>query len=213
MNIFSYDSKFSQILLKLCYSCYLNLLWFICSLPIFTIGAATSALYYTCLKIIRNTEGNVTRTFFKAFKENFRQATVIWLIMLAVGLFLAFDFYILYHLRLNSALPPAVFWTVLTAILIAVTIVYFIILFMIFPLQASVINTTANMFKNAFLIGTHYLFAPILVFAVHFLMFFLVVSVFTPLIVLGEGFCAMVSSYILNNLLILVTTPAETEEE
>ena len=213
MNIFSYDSKFSQILLKLCYSCYLNLLWFICSLPIFTIGAATSALYYTCLKIIRNTEGNVTRTFFKAFKENFRQATVIWLIMLAVGLFLAFDFYILYHLRLNSALPLAVFWTILTAILIAVTIVYFIILFMIFPLQASVINTTANMFKNAFLIGTHYLFAPILVFAVHFLMFFLVVSVFTPLIVLGEGFCAMVSSYILNNLLILVTTPAETEEE
>lgn len=213
MNIFSYDSKFTQILLKLCYSCYLNLLWFICSLPIFTIGAATSALYYTCLKIIRNTEGNVTRTFFKAFKENFRQATVIWLIMLAVGLFLAFDFYILYHLRLNSALPLAVFWTILTAILIAVIIVYFIILFMIFPLQASVINTTANMFKNAFLIGTHYLFAPILVFAVHFLMFFLVVSVFTPLIVLGEGFCAMVSSYILNNLLILVTTPAETEEE
>ncbi len=213
MNIFSYDSKFTQILLKLCYSCYLNLLWFICSLPIFTIGAATSALYYTCLKIIRNTEGNVTRTFFKAFKENFRQATVIWLIMLAVGLFLAFDFYILYHLRLNSALPLAVFWTILTAILIAVTIVYFIILFMIFPLQASVINTTANMFKNTFLIGTHYLFAPILVFAVHFLMFFLVVSVFTPLIVLGEGFCAMVSSYILNNLLILVTTPAETEEE
>ena len=213
MNIFSYDSKFTQILLKLCYSCYLNLLWFICSLPIFTIGAATSALYYTCLKIIRNTEGNVTRTFFKAFKENFRQATVIWLIMLAVGLFLAFDFYILYHLRLNSALPLAVFWTILTAILIAVTIVYFIILFMIFPLQASVINTTASMFKNAFLIGTHYLFAPILVFAVHFLMFFLVVSVFTPLIVLGEGFCAMVSSYILNNLLILVTTPAETEEE
>lgn len=213
MNIFSYNSKFTQILLKLCYSCYLNLLWFICSLPIFTIGAATSALYYTCLKIIRNTEGNVTRTFFKAFKENFRQATVIWLIMLAVGLFLAFDFYILYHLRLNSALPLAVFWTILTAILIAVTIVYFIILFMIFPLQASVINTTANMFKNAFLIGTHYLFAPILVFAVHFLMFFFVVSVFTPLIVLGEGFCAMVSSYILNNLLILVTTPAETEEE
>ena len=95
MNIFSYDSKFTQILLKLCYSCYLNLLWFICSLPIFTIGAATSALYYTCLKIIRNTEGNVTRTFFKAFKENFRQATVIWLIMLAVGLVLAFDFYII----------------------------------------------------------------------------------------------------------------------
>ena len=84
---------------------------------------------------------------------------------------------------------------------------------MIFPLQASVINTTPNMFKNAFLIGTHYLFAPILVFAVHFAMFYAVVAVFTPLIVFGEGFCAMVSSFILNRLLISVTTPAEAEEE
>ena len=213
MNFFSYDSRFSQILLKLCYSCYLNLLWLICSLPIFTIGASTTALYYTSLKIIRDLEGNVTQTFFRSFKENFRQSTIIWMIMLGLGLFLAADFYIIYYLRQSANTSMAVFWTILTAVLIAVTIIYLIVLFMIFPLQASVINTTANMFKNAFLIGTHYLFAPILVFAVHFLMFFLVVSVFTPLIVFGEGFCALISSYILNNLLILVTTPKETEEE
>ena len=213
MNFFSYDSRFSQILLKLCYSCYLNLLWLICSLPIFTIGASTTALYYTCLKIIRDTEGNITQTFFRSFKENFRQSAIIWMIMLGLGLFLAADFYIIYYLRQSANTSMAVFWTILTAVLIAVTIIYLIVLFMIFPLQASVINTTANMFRNAFLIGTHYLFAPILVFAVHFLMFFLVVSVFTPLIVFGEGFCALISSYILNNLLILVTTPKETEEE
>ena len=213
MRFLSYDSKFGRFFLKLSYACCLNFLWFVCCLPVFTIGASTTALYYTSFKIAKDEGSFITTMFFRSFRQNFKQATVIWLIMLAVGLFLAFDFYILYHLRLNSALPLAVFWTILTAILIAVTIVYFIVLFMIFPLQASVINTTANMFKNAFLIGTHYLFAPILVFAVHFLMFFLVVSVFTPLIVLGEGFCAMVSSYILNNLLILVTTPAETEEE
>ena len=41
MKFFSYESKFSQILLKLCWSCYLNLLWFVCSLPIVTIGAST----------------------------------------------------------------------------------------------------------------------------------------------------------------------------
>ena len=44
MTFFSYESKFSQALIKLCYSCYLNLLWFLCSLPIFTIGASTTAL-------------------------------------------------------------------------------------------------------------------------------------------------------------------------
>lgn len=213
MNLFSYDSRFTQVLMKLVYSSYLNILWFICSIPIFTIGASTTALYYTCLKIVRNEEGNVTKTFFKSFKENFRQATVIWLILFAIGSFLAFDFYVLYNLRLNTAMPMATFWTILLAILIGAIIIYLIVLFMIFPLQASVINTTPNMFKNAFLIGTHYLFAPILVFAVHFAMFYAVVAVFTPLIVFGEGFCAMVSSFILNRLLISVTTPAEAEEE
>ena len=213
MNLFSYDSRFTQLLMKLVFSSYLNILWFICSLPIFTIGAATTALYYTSLKIIRNEEGNVTKTFFKAFKENFRQSTVIWLIMLAIGLFLAFDFYVLYNLRLNTAMPMAAFWTILLAILIGAIIIYLIVLFMIFPLEASVINTTPNLFKNAFLIGTHYLFAPILVFAVHFAMFYCVVAVFMPLIVFGEGLCAMISCYILNRLLILVTTPAEEKEE
>ena len=213
MNLFSYDSRFTQVLMKLVYSSYLNILWFICSIPIFTIGASTTALYYTCLKIVRNEEGNVTKTFFKSFKENFRQATVIWLILFVIGSFLAFDFYVLYNLRLNTAMPMAAFWTILLAILIGAIIIYLIVLFMIFPLQASVINTTPNMFKNSFLIGTHYLFAPILVFAVHFAMFYAVVAVFTPLIVFGEGFCAMVSSFILNRLLISVTTPAEAEEE
>ena len=213
MNLFSYDSRFTQLLMKLVFSSYLNILWFICSLPIFTIGAATTALYYTSLKIIRNEEGNVTKTFFKAFKENFRQSTVIWLIMSGIGLFLAFDFYVLYNLRLNTAMPMAAFWTILLAILIGAIIIYLIVLFMIFPLEASVINTTPNMFKNAFLIGTHYLFAPILVFAVHFAMFYCAVAIFMPLIVFGEGLCAMISCYILNRLLILVTTPAEEKEK
>ena len=52
--------------------------------------------------------------------------------------------------------------------------------------------------KNSFFIGTHYLFCTILVFAVHFAMFFLVVSVFTPLIIFGEGLCALLSAYLLH---------------
>ena len=61
MKFFSYESKFSQLLLKLCYSCYLNLLWLICSLPIFTMGTATTALYYVSLKVIRGEEGSCWR--------------------------------------------------------------------------------------------------------------------------------------------------------
>ena len=214
MKFFSYESKFSQLLLKLCYACYLNLLWFVCSLPVVTIGASTTALYYAALKIVRDEDTHVGAMFFRSFRENFKQATVLWLILLAAGLFLAGDGYILYHLRQSSTGTPAVFWTLILAVVIAAGVVYAIVLEYVFPLLASVCNTNTAMLKNAFLIGTHYLFATILVFAVHFAMFFVVVAWFTPLIIFGEGFCALISAWLLNSILISVSgTPEEKSEE
>ena len=214
MKFFSYESKFSQLLLKLCYACYLNLLWMLCSIPIVTIGASTTALYYASLKIVRGEESYAGRMFFRSFKENFRQATVLWLILLGVGLFLGADGYILYHLRQSSTGTLAVIWTVILAVVIAAAVLYVIVLEYVFPLLASVSNTNRAMFKNAFLIGTHYLFATILVFAVHFAMFFAVVAWFTPLIVFGEGLCALISAWLLNRMLISVSgTPEEKTEE
>ena len=212
MKFFSYESKFSQLLLKLCYSCYLNLLWLLCSLPVFTIGAATTALYYVSLKIVREEEAHIAATFFRAFRENFRQATVLWLILLGVGLFLGADGYILYHLRKVSVGTPAVLWTLILAVVIAAAVLYVIVLLYTFPLVASVRNTNAAMLKNAFLIGTHYLFATILVFAVHFAMFFVVVAWFTPLIIFGEGLCALLSAWLLNRVLLSVSYVPEEEE-
>ena len=210
MRFFSYESKFSQLLLKLCYACYLNLLWFVCSIPIFTIGAATTALNYACLKIVRDEDSHVGAMFFRSFRQNFKQATVLWLIMLGVGLFLAGDGYVVYHLRQSSAGTMAVIWTLVLAIIIAAAVAYVIVLEYLFPLLASVENDNRSMLKNAFLIGTHYLFATILIFAVHFAMFFVVVAWFTPLIVFGEGLCALISAWLLDRILISVSgTPEE----
>lgn len=213
MKFFSYDSKFSQILLKISGSCMLNLLWFVCSLPIVTIGASTTALYYASLKLVRDEDNHIVGQFFRSFKENFKQATVLWLILLGVGLFLGADGYILYHLRQISTGPAAVLWTLVLAVVIAAAVVYTIVLLYVFPLLASVSNTNAAMLKNAFLIGTHYLFATILVFAVHFAMFFVVVAWFTPLIIFGEGLCALISAWILNSILISVSGTPEDREE
>ena len=213
MKFFSYESKFSQLLLKICYACYLNALWFICSIPIFTIGASTTALYYACLKIVRGEECYVGPQFFRSFRENFKQATVIWMILLGIGLFLGADGYVLYHLRQSSTGSIAVIWTLILALVIAAGIVLVIELIHVFPLLASVSNTNRAMFKNAFLIGTHYLFATILVFAVHFAMFFAVVAVFTPLLIFGEGLCALISAWMLNHILISVSGEPEEQEE
>ena len=212
MKFFSYESKFSQLLLKLCYACYLNLLWFVCSIPIVTIGASTTALYYAALKVVRDEDSHVGAAFFRSFRQNFRQATVLWLILLGIGAFLGVDGYILYHLRQTSSGTLAVMWTLILAMVIAVSVLYVIVLEYVFPLLASVENTNKAMLKNAFLLGTHYLFATILIFAVHFAMFFVVVAWFTPLIIFGEGLCAVISAWLLSSILIASSgTPGDRE--
>ena len=213
MRLFSYDSKFSQIMLKLCYGCYLNLLWLVCSLPVFTAGAATAALYDVTLRIAREEEPPLTTRFFKAFLENFRQATTVWLILLGIGALLGADGYILYHLYKSTAGMVSVICTLGLALIIVAAIAYVIVLLYVFPLVASVKNTNFAMLKNALLIGIHYLFCTILVFAIHFAMFFAVVAVFTPLIVFGEGLCALLSSYLLGKVIRACSyDPAEDEE-
>lgn len=213
MKFLAYDSPFSQLLLKLCYSCYLNLLWLICCIPIVTIGASTTALYYTSLKIVRGEDHALGHMFFRSFRENFRQSTVLWLILLAAGLFLAGDGYLAYRLRAASTGAPAVLWTLILALVIGAAVVYTIVLLFVFPLVASVSNTNWAMLKNSFFIGARYLFCTILVFVVHFAMFFAVVSIFTPLFLLGEGLCALISSYLMSNVLRACSYDPDQEED
>ena len=103
-------------------------------------------------------------------------------------------------------------WTLILAMVIAVGVLYVIVLEYVFPLLASVVNTNKAMLKNAFLLGTHYLFATILVFAVHFAMFFVVVAWFTPLIIFGEGLCALISAWLLSSILIASSGTPEDRE-
>ncbi len=71
----------------------LNMLTFVCCLPVVTIGAALTAMHSICLKIERDECGYVSKQYFESFKENFKQATVIWLLMIVAAAFIAVDFY------------------------------------------------------------------------------------------------------------------------
>lgn len=62
----------------------LSILWFLCSIPVVTMGAATAALYYTAVKVIRRERSYLVASFFKSFKENFIQGTLIWILFLLV---------------------------------------------------------------------------------------------------------------------------------
>lgn len=92
MNLlFGHGQKFYQFATKLAELMWLNVLVFLCSLPVFTIGAATSAMHHVLIQIYRDEEQKITRTYFTAFKKNFGQATLVWLIYLAFYLFLLVD--------------------------------------------------------------------------------------------------------------------------
>ena len=89
-GIFSPDNPVVRFFVKLGYIWYLDILWLVTSLPIFTIGASTTALLYSSMKLQKE-EGYPTKNFFHSFKENFKQATGIWMIYLGVGALLALD--------------------------------------------------------------------------------------------------------------------------
>ena len=69
----------------------LNLMWLITCIPVVTIGAATTAFYYTTHKVIRNQRSGIWKEYWSSFKGNFKQATKTWLIFLAIFVIFYFD--------------------------------------------------------------------------------------------------------------------------
>lgn len=90
-RIFDFDNVVFRAIDKIGKIFLLNFMWLICSLPIFTMGAATTALIYSSMKLQEN-EGYWYQNFFASFKENFKQATGIFLLYLAAGIILAVNF-------------------------------------------------------------------------------------------------------------------------
>lgn len=77
------ESRLRAVLTALIDIIWAGLLWLVCSLPVITFGASTTALYYAVVKCIRHERGRLTGSFFRAFRDNFRQATLLWLLVLA----------------------------------------------------------------------------------------------------------------------------------
>lgn len=146
MKLFDVDSPLMQGLNKMADLLWLNVLTVICCLPVVTIGASLTALNYMALKIARDEECYITRGFFKSFRENFKQATVIWLIFLAVIIVLVLDF----RIMLASEAEISVFMQTL----MGASALFGLFAFMfVFPLLAKFDNPVRKTIKNAFLVS------------------------------------------------------------
>lgn len=77
-SIFSYESKFMQMLIQLADMVILNLLYLLCCAPLFTIGAAQAALHSGIRKLMdKENEGSCVRAFFRGFTGGFGKITLL----------------------------------------------------------------------------------------------------------------------------------------
>ena len=67
----------------------LNIITMLMCLPIITAGAALTAMHYVLLKMVRGEEGYILKSFFRSFKREFRQATVLWILYVALAALMA----------------------------------------------------------------------------------------------------------------------------
>ena len=87
-NLFNPDNKFFTFMGRVADLMILNILCIICCIPVITIGPAITAMFYVTLKMVRNEESYIAKSFFRSFKQNFRQSTIVWVVMLLAGILL-----------------------------------------------------------------------------------------------------------------------------
>lgn len=145
-KLFDMDSPVMRFLNRVGDLLIMNIIMIFCCIPIITVGAAYTAMHYVLLKIIRGEEGYLVRGFFKSFVRNFKQATLLWLLMLLVIVIFVGDAFIFGYS--GVAFPKPLMITVL-----AVAIVMLLISMYIFPLLARFDNTIKNTIKNAALLS------------------------------------------------------------
>ncbi len=144
MKLFNLDSPLMVFLGRVADLLWLNLLTIICCIPIITAGASITAMHYVVLKMARDEDGYITKSFFKSFKQNFKQATVIWLLVIVVVALLAFDYwYVLFSGYMKN--PRYLFMGITAAaIFVVCTLVY------LFPILSHFKNTIKGTLRNAF---------------------------------------------------------------
>lgn len=177
------DSPLYRFLSKLLDVIRLNFLWIIFSVPLVTIGASTVAALSVALKMADDEEGYIGRSFLKAFRENWKQGTALWLIT-AVALYAIYlDFQFFEALEGN----PMIF--LLVGILSIVVVVS--ALLYAYPLAARYENSLFRTIQNSIDITRRYVGRTLFLVFVLFLEFVLFQFNGTMLffaILLGPGF-------------------------
>ena len=146
MNLLNEDNVVHVFLNKLGDIVIANLLFILCCIPVITIGPSLTALYHCMMRTVKGNNNGTTKTFFRAFKENFKQSLIIWLLILAAGAVIILNIRFLLHAE-GSAAHMLFYLSVGVLTLLIIFTLY------IFPVIATFANTLGALCRNAFLLA------------------------------------------------------------
>lgn len=145
-RFFSSENIAMRFLTFLCDMMYINILFLLCSLPIFTIGASFTAMYSVIYKRQRHEDPPIAKTFFKEFRANFKRATLFWVPCALILAFLFADLMIIHHV-IDKQYEVLQYPVAILMFLIISVMVF------IFPQIAAFDNPPKQTLKNAALLS------------------------------------------------------------
>ena len=143
VQIFNPDSKFSQFIYSVMDYVKLGLIFLLFSIPGFTAGAAAAAVMTVGMRIERKEAPTIFRPFWQAFKDNFRQGTILTVLFMAVFGFLAADWYILMQMEQTLLIR------LICAIIFVLALLAAELMMWVFPTLARFILTNRQIIHNA----------------------------------------------------------------
>ncbi|MCI6005705.1 MAG: DUF624 domain-containing protein [Blautia sp.] len=146
MNLLNEDNIVHIFLNKIGDIVIANLLFILCSIPLVTIGPSLTALYHCMLRTVKDNNNGTIKTFFRAFKENFVQSLIVWLLIAAAGFVLITN--MLFLIGNNGAASQILLYGSC-----AILVLLIIFTLYIFPVIAAFANTLRALSRNAFLLA------------------------------------------------------------
>lgn len=146
-KFFNYEGGVWKALGKIADLMVLNFIYIICCIPIFTMGAAKTAMYGVTKKMAKNEESYIIRNFFSQFKENFKKSTILWLIYIACSILPIIDLYVCFNMENNMYI------TFCEAVMILTLVTFNLILLYSMALLSTFENTLKNTIKNALIMA------------------------------------------------------------
>ena len=148
MKLFNPDSRIMIFLSRVADLVILNILWLVCCVPVVTIGASTTAMYHVIRHWQKDSVSSIMRDFFQSFKEDFKQATPVYLILLIPTVAVVMNAMLIFNPENNAAVPSylLVIWFICALILLFISS-------FVYPVMAFFADSIFKTLRNAMVLA------------------------------------------------------------